>query len=164
MEVSQFTEWLGRLEESTGRKQRRQDRAKMASQDSLCRTLTLALSPHMPPAVPPAAPGLDPPSETSTRTSKAPGRLHSSVKTQADAAGSLSCLWSREGSLRPCGPWLPYWDSLTQEVVQANIRKAQVTWLPSEALSKQTSHDPLCHHLIALIKLSSLQMKIFMLD
>lgn len=44
------------------------------------------------PAVPLATPGLDPPSETSTRVSKAPGCLHSSVKTQVDVAGSLSCL------------------------------------------------------------------------
>lgn len=43
-------------------------------------------------------------------------------------------------------------------------QEGPVTWLPSEALSEQTSHAALCHHLIALIKLSSLQMKIFMLD
>lgn len=125
MEVSQFTEWLGRLEKSTGRKQRRQNRAKMVSQDSLRKMLTLALSPHTPPAVPLATPGLDPPSETSTRVSKAPGCLHSSVKTQVDVAGSLSSLWCTEGSLRPFGLWFPYWDSLTQEEGQANIRKVQ---------------------------------------
>lgn len=105
-----------------------------------------------------------PPPETSTSISKAPGCSHAPVKTRAGVAGSLSYLWSREGSLRPFGPLFHYWDSLTQTVGQANIRKVQGTRLPSETLSEQTSHAPLCHNLIALIKLSSLQMKIFMLD
>ena len=81
-----------------------------------------------------------PPPGTSTRISKAPGCSHSPVKTQAGVAGSLSYLWSREGSLRPFGPLFPYWDSLTQTVGQADIRKVQDTWSPAETLSEQTSH------------------------